>query len=89
MEMGNRNAGMVSIPQELLLKWLDFNDGGQIKAITLSSSKLSQIDILIEHPDMPEVSECSICKDVYPVYITHQDAFGNKVTLRDRNVKIL
>lgn len=82
-----KRIGKILISEELLLRWLDFYGGGSIRNIGLSDSKVvgvGVIEIVIEHPDMPEVGEGDSVMVVNPLYLTTQDAMGNKVVTRER-----
>lgn len=79
----SNHLGLIKINQELILSWLDYTEG-IIRGIRLDDN-LRDVEVIIEHEDMPEVQELLPIPVVTPVYITYQDAFGHRVTLRDRN----
>lgn len=82
MEKTKRHIGIVSLPDSEILKLLDFNDEGRIVDIRRNQDRLCNTEVIIEHPDMPEIIEGCMFPSVLPLYTTHQDAFGNKVTIR-------
>jgi hypothetical protein len=77
-------VGKLIVSEDLILKWLDYADGGTIRRIGLSDWE-NRIEITIEHPDMPEVRDGDAIQVVNPRYITTQDALGHSVTIRERN----
>jgi hypothetical protein len=77
------NIGKIIISDTLLLQILDFNDGGIIRRV--NAGRFGEIEIEIEHPDMPEVNKGDDTPIVKPIYTTYQDALGHRVTLRKRN----
>ncbi len=74
--------GMIHLSNSLLLKMLDFYPEGRIVGIMQNPN--GYIEIVIEHPDMPEVQDGNAIPIVFPIYITTTDALGHKVTLRER-----
>ena len=81
-----KHIGAIEIADELLLRWLDLNDGGVIRAVR--KDNYNTVVFHIEHPDMPLIEEGDAIKTVSPVYVTTQDALGHKVTIRDRSQPI-
>ena len=76
-------VGIIKLDQEILLRFLDYYPEGRITDIRLDNLVVGGlIHIQIEHPDMPEVAVGECIQVVYPLYVTHQDAMGNKVTMR-------
>ena len=61
--------GKVSVTNELLLAWLQF-EGGRIVDIRSDSNKVGVLDILIQHPEMPEYIEGDYIVSVHPMYTT-------------------
>ena len=79
-----RHLGKLRLSCEILLKFLDFVDAS-IKDINYNA-ELDTIDILLEHPEMPEVEAGDRVPLVDLQYIQYEDALGHKVTLRERGV---
>ncbi len=72
--------GIVSVSNELLLKFLDFS-GGKIRDVKFDGFAQS-VQILIEHPDMPEVADGDAIPQISPEYIMKHDAFGHELAIR-------
>ena len=76
--------GIIELTPELILRFLDYNDGGRIITINHDISR-DIIQISLEHPEMPEVPIGGLIPIIKPSYITYTDALGHNVTLRERN----
>lgn len=79
--MPSERVGKIIVSEELLLKMFDFYPG-KIRRINLG--RWNEVEVIIEHPDMPEVKEGEPIPDVMPLYMVNQDALGHKVTIRQR-----
>lgn len=75
------NVGRIPVSEKLILKWLDF-DGGEI--INIYREKVGILELVISHPDMPEVQEGGIVPPVIPLYVTTTDSLGHSVTIREK-----
>jgi len=67
------HKGIVCISSELLLNLLDFQ-GGAITNISPSrfiGVGIDEINLVIEHPDMPEVKEDGTIEQVCPMLTVH------------------
>jgi len=69
-----RHAAIVTIDESLILQWLRF-EGGRILNIRTNPAVNRHIEVVVEHPDMPEVEEGKPYERVCPSYIYH---FGDK-----------
>ncbi len=78
--MGTRHIGVISLSAKILLTFLQYEDLGEICQVSYNAFN-DTINITLEHPEMPL---CDYPQIVMPVYITHQDNVGNRVTIRDR-----
>jgi len=78
------HKGIIRINPVLLLQFLDFIDGGRLIGVRYNTFT-DTVDICIEHESMPEVLAGGEPPVVEPTYVTYQDAFGHKVTLRERD----
>jgi len=72
--------GKVFIGNELILKWLQL-EGGCIRMAYFNFENDS-IELIIEHPAMPEHNPGEYAEDVDLVFTTYQDNVGNKVNIR-------
>ena len=70
MESKTTHYGKIDISSELLLKWLQF-EGGKIIGTRLSRTLNEVVEIIIEHPEMPEVQEGEPFRTVHSSYIGH------------------
>ncbi len=77
-----KRLGKLRIAEELLLRWIDYGDAS-IRGVSYDVNA-GTIDIILAHSSMPKVHEGDSIPLVTPVYITYQDALGNKVTLRNK-----
>ncbi len=76
------HLGIIELPQELLLKFLQYPDG-IIRAIDIPPDRADIIRIQLEHPEMPEAISGYHIPSVSPEYITYADCLGHKVTIRE------
>jgi len=74
------HIGKMQIASTLLLKWLHF-EGGEIRAARLSPDMASIVELIIEHPEIPEVLESKLIPIVTPEYITN-----SQETIREETV---
>lgn len=88
MEKKTAHIGVISVPEDEILKLLDFVDGSIIAISQKGGRFNSDIEVTIAHRDMPEVVEGDLYPPVLPAYITYQDAFGGKVRIRDKELKL-
>ncbi|MFA7218373.1 MAG: hypothetical protein WC057_07245 [Dehalococcoidales bacterium] len=66
------NIGKIIVSESLMLDWLKY-EGGHIRAIVTpfnSDANFGTIEIIIEHPDMPELKEGYPVGVVTPSYVT-------------------
>ena len=83
MDERTKHIGRILLTQDLLLRFLDFTYG-EVRDIHMCGDMFPRvIEITIEHGDMPEVKEDCEIPVVSPIYITHEDALGHKVTMRE------
>ena len=61
-----KHIGMITISEELLLKLLDF-DGGAIRNVRLGWT-VGEVELLIEHPDMPIIGQGMTPLPITPLY---------------------
>jgi hypothetical protein len=66
-----------------MLRWLDYADGGVLIDCKYDGIR-NVVSIGIEHPDMPKFEKGDTPTIVSPLYITHSDAMGHKVSIRER-----
>lgn len=79
------HVGRIRLSQELILEWLDYV-GGKIGNVRLDFETLSgDVELTIEHPDMPEVKEAEKIPIVTPLYVKFQDAQGHFCVMRKRD----
>lgn len=66
------NAAIIRIPKDYLLKMLDF-EGGIIHSVRVNPEywRAKEIEIVIEHPDLPEIEPGMMLYPVQPMYLTH------------------
>jgi hypothetical protein len=63
------NRGILQLSPELLLAWLQFS-GGKIIDIRVNNwNRNGAIEMIIDHPEMPEVKEGDCLQNINPVYI--------------------
>lgn len=69
VEKNVTNAGIITVSKKNLLKWLDF-EGGTIHRIQQNPDywRPDDIEIVIEHPDLPEVADNYVLSRVLPLY---------------------
>lgn len=75
--------GLIQLSPELLLRFLDYYDGGQILDCRYNA-QLDCIDIALSHPEMPEVEDGQRASIIAPSYIRYTDALGHSISLRER-----
>lgn len=74
--------GRISISDRILLEWLQFSEG-RVVDIRRDHNKVGVLEILIEHPEMPEYSGGDYISQVSPLYITHwHEGCGHKTITR-------
>lgn len=61
-----RHVGIVVISKDTLLRWLQF-EGGIVRDVR-HEHRFNSIEVVIEHPDMPEVQEGVELTTVTPWY---------------------
>jgi len=77
--------GKVRVSSQLILKWLDYYDGGKIRDVRFDGFYAGGvIDIVIEHPDMPEGKDGDRIGEISSAYISTTDDLGHAVTVRER-----
>ena len=76
-------VGRIQIQPEIILQWLDYV-GGRITGIGFNSDYAEIIELVIEHPDMPEVKDCGVIPIIKPIYTRTQDSMGHFVVLRQK-----
>ncbi len=74
--------GRIHIADEFLLKFLDFYAEGEI--MEASHNPLGYTEIILKHPDMPEVPVDGVIPIVSPSYMQYTSAFGNSVSIRNK-----
>lgn len=77
-----RNIGIIRLPQELLLKFLQYPNG-VIKAVSTPIDIADCIDIVLEHPEMPELQTGFHIPVITPSFHTYTDCLGHKVEVRE------
>ena len=67
--MAKTHVARVRVSRDAILKWLKF-DGGTIHRVIEDSEYWSsgRIELVIEHPDLPEVNEGDMIPTVVPSY---------------------
>ena len=77
--------GRIVLDDDLILRFLDYYDGGSIREVR--HNVIGTTEIVIEHRDMPslEKGQGYIIPIVTPTYISHEDAMGHRVTMRERS----
>jgi len=74
-----RHAAIVTIDESLLLQWLQFR-GGRILNIQRSPA-VNGIEVVVEHPDMPEVEEGKPYDRMCPFYEYHYGDNGQVLSV--------
>ena len=74
-----RNAAAVRISNELLLSWLQF-EGGSISG-AIYNARTRNVDIFIDHPDLPEVKEGDPVEVITPSYTSNYDNENNLISV--------
>lgn len=77
------NVGKILISEELLLKLLDYYPEGKIVNI-YKGERFGKVEIVICHPDMPEILEGDMIGLVCPTYTEQCDSIGRKVVFREK-----
>jgi len=75
-----KHIGKVWISEELILQWLQFQDGS-IKGVEYDCNPPS-VGFIIEHNEMPEVKEGETISIATPMYTSRTNGFGNSVAIR-------
>ena len=60
------NAAIVQISEEMILEWLDFK-GGTIRSLQFGI-RHGVLEVVIEHPDMPQARDGQMYRTVHPIY---------------------
>jgi len=68
MDRTKHNAAIITISKEALLGYLQF-EGGKVHSIKLDDERWADnIEIVVEHPDLPEVFNGSTLIKITPAY---------------------
>jgi hypothetical protein len=74
------NVGKVAISNNVILGWLQL-EGGTIRSADYNY-ETDVIELIIEHPEMPEHVPSKYVEIVTLDFVTYQDNVGNKVNIR-------
>ena len=74
-----RHAGKVKISQKALLDWLQF-EGGEIHQASIHEV-FGDVELIIEHPDLPEYQLGDCLQTVTPNYIKHVGENGQLLSI--------
>jgi hypothetical protein len=80
------NRGIIQVKASLLIEMLQFKDA---KLLDMRYSRFSGdvLELLIEHPEMPEVREDDAAQVVNPVYVKHTNKNGRILDIKRQPLK--
>ena len=65
-----RNLAVIRISEEILLDWLDFS-GGRIIGASMETDHHGEVNLIVEHRDLPSVNRHQQVLHIVPSYKIH------------------
>jgi hypothetical protein len=81
-----KHQGIIQITPELLLEWLQFDGGKIIDARVNNWECAGNIELILEHPEMPEVREGDALRIVTSNYITYYNKRGKVTSIKRQSL---
>ena len=67
MEREKHNVAILTVSERAILDWLQF-EGGKIRSIRFSPDHLAEVEMIVEHTDLPEMTDSDMLTKITPAY---------------------